>query len=74
MTPTEQARKRFAEADEKVNALPNLTDAQREHAREIVHGFLSNTTGREPSYETIANHARSYTERPTPVTKPKPKQ
>ncbi len=71
MTPTEKAVQRFAEADAKVNALPNLTDEQRAHAREIVHGFLSNTTGREPSYDNIANLARSYAVRPTAATKQK---
>lgn len=52
----------------KVNALPNLTDEQRERVQEIALAAASKHIGREPNYEGIANLVRSTPVRSTPNT------
>jgi hypothetical protein len=47
-----------AKAALKVDALPNLTDAQRAHVKNICVGYVETHSGGEPSYEGIADHVR----------------
>jgi hypothetical protein len=47
-----------AEATTKVNALPNLTDAQRAYVMDICIGHVVNHSGAEPNYQNVAAHAR----------------
>jgi hypothetical protein len=47
-----------AQVAEKVNALPNLTDAQRAYVMEICIGHAVNHSGVEPHYVNVAAHAR----------------
>jgi|HubBroStandDraft_6_1064221.scaffolds.fasta_scaffold12729_8 hypothetical protein len=55
-----QAREKVrATVTAKVNALPNLTDAQRQAVLDICLAHAVNHSGVEPSYEGIARHVRS---------------
>jgi hypothetical protein len=48
-----------AKVTDKVNALPNLTDAQRAYVMDICIAYSVNHSGVEPHYENVAAHART---------------
>lgn len=54
-----QAREKVrAKVTDKVNALPNLTDAQRAYVMDICLAHAVNHSGVEPHSDNVAAHAR----------------